>query len=179
VEKVAVTKPGDSEETIVHRGALLPDWVDDFTEFVLSSSGMVKGVSDPDTSLVPRASLPEPVRLPEHAPRSDEEREARSAAARAEEQDQIRSEGGLAKEGEEARPTMLGGLENPEVIGLDPVDRSADGPRAAGSRPHGNASQTAWREYHVEQLRAQGVEEQEARERAAGMSRDDIRDQYK
>lgn len=65
-----------------------------------------------------------------------------------------------------------------EPYAAESTDRESP-ERAAGSKPHGNASQTAWREYHVEQLRAQGVPEQEAREQAAGMSRDDIRDEYK
>lgn len=69
------------------------------------------------------------------------------------------------------------------------IDASGDEPFAAGStdledaspgdKPRGNASEAAWREYHVAQLRAQGVDEQPAREEAAGMSRDDLRAQYK
>lgn len=48
-----------------------------------------------------------------------------------------------------------------------------------GSRPHGNASQPVWAEYHVGQLQAQGSTEDEARAQVEGMSRDDIRALYK
>jgi hypothetical protein len=67
-EKVAVTKPGDREDTIVHRGAMLPDWVDEFTRFVLTTTGMAKFVQDPDPNLVPPSAAPAPVVLPEHQP---------------------------------------------------------------------------------------------------------------
>lgn len=57
------------------------------------------------------------------------------------------------------------------VVASEPV---STGP----ARPRGNSSEASWREYHVEQLRAQGVDEQTAREQAAGMSRDDLRAHY-
>jgi hypothetical protein len=68
-EKVSVgAKPGDTEETIVHRGGMVPDWVDEFTRFVLTSTGMGKFVQDPDPGLVPPGAEPAPTVLPEHKP---------------------------------------------------------------------------------------------------------------
>lgn len=64
--KLAVTNPKGGEEQIVKRGDMLPDWVDDFTRFVLAGSGGVKAVETPDPALT--ETTPEPVRLQEHKP---------------------------------------------------------------------------------------------------------------
>jgi hypothetical protein len=64
-------EPGSAEgaeETIVHQGALIPDWVDDFTRFVLTSTGMGKYVEDPDPALTRAAAPAATVLLPEHVP---------------------------------------------------------------------------------------------------------------
>lgn len=53
---------------VFQRGAMLPDWVDEFTLHVLSTSGGVKAVETPDPVLKAVTSPPEPVRLQEHAP---------------------------------------------------------------------------------------------------------------
>lgn len=60
--------PDGTEETIVHQGALIPDWVDDFTKFVLTSTGMGKHVEDPDPALTRAAAPAATVLLPEHVP---------------------------------------------------------------------------------------------------------------
>lgn len=69
-DKLAVTEPDATEDTIVHRGALLPDFVDDYTRFALLGTGAVKFVPDdePDPALTQVARIPEPVRLQEHPP---------------------------------------------------------------------------------------------------------------
>lgn len=53
---------------LVTRGAMLPDWVDDFTLHVLTTTGAVKAVVDPDPTLVAIAEPPAPVLLQEHDP---------------------------------------------------------------------------------------------------------------
>lgn len=60
--------PEGTEETIVHQGALVPDWVDDFTRFVLTSTGMGKFVEEPDPALQAAAAPAAAVLLPEHVP---------------------------------------------------------------------------------------------------------------
>ena len=64
--KLAVTNPQTGKETILSRGEMFPDWVDDFTRFTLTSAGGVKAVETPDPALT--KSSPEPVRLQEHKP---------------------------------------------------------------------------------------------------------------
>lgn len=73
VDKIAVTKKGDIEDTIVHRGAMVPDWVDDFTKFVLAQTGMAKHVAEPDAALIEQGNPPAPVQLQEHAPQPEAE----------------------------------------------------------------------------------------------------------
>jgi hypothetical protein len=75
VAAVSVTRPGQAadatEDTIVHKGALLPDWVDDYTRFVLTTTGMARFVDDEVAKAmrVEEAAPPqEPVRLQEHPP---------------------------------------------------------------------------------------------------------------
>lgn len=53
---------------VVPRGELLPDWVDDFTIHVLTTSGGVKSVETPDKVLQEVDKPPAPVRLQEHPP---------------------------------------------------------------------------------------------------------------
>lgn len=78
-----------------------------------------------------------------------------------------------------------------ELLQAAELDATGDEPYAAGSTdvdeselssadrlPRKNASEAAWREYHVARLRAQGVPEDEAKASAEGMSRDDLRAQY-
>lgn len=50
--------------------------------------------------------------------------------------------------------------------------------RQVGDQPQGNASQEKWADYHARQLVSSGVPEQDAREQAQGMSRDEIRALY-
>jgi len=74
--KVNVTNPDTGEDYIVHRGAYLPDWVDDYTKFVLTTCGAVQDVPDASddedkTSLTDA----EPVRLQEHPPPAQESSE--------------------------------------------------------------------------------------------------------
>lgn len=64
----SVTNPANDEEKILVKGDLLPDWVSEFTQFVLTTSGAVKVVDEPDRSLVPEEELPPQVSLPEHPP---------------------------------------------------------------------------------------------------------------
>lgn len=53
---------------VFQRGAMLPDWVDDFTLHVLTTTGGVKAVESPDRALVEVDNPPAPVRLQEHPP---------------------------------------------------------------------------------------------------------------
>lgn len=62
--KCAVTKPVTDEEVILVKGDLLPDWVSEFTKFVLTGCGAVKAVEQLDPALT--AVDPEPVYLQEH-----------------------------------------------------------------------------------------------------------------
>ena len=62
--KCSVTNPETGEDVVLKKGDMLPDWVSDFTRFVLTSTGGVRIVTEPDPALL--AALPEPVRLPEH-----------------------------------------------------------------------------------------------------------------
>lgn len=62
--KCAVTKPVTDEEVILVKGDLLPDWVSEFTKFVLTGCGAVKAVEELDPALT--AVTPEPVYLQEH-----------------------------------------------------------------------------------------------------------------
>lgn len=66
---VTVTHPDTNEDTYVHRGGYLPDWVDEYTRFVLTTCGAVqevpdRPVEDVDTSLTNAT----PVTLQEHPP---------------------------------------------------------------------------------------------------------------
>lgn len=51
---------------VVKRGDMLPDWVDDFTIHVLTTSGGVKSVETPDKVLQEVDNPPAPVLLQEH-----------------------------------------------------------------------------------------------------------------
>lgn len=64
--KCSVTNPGTGEDKVLAKGDMLPDWVSEFTVFVLSTSGAVKVVETADPTLVPEDELPAPVRLAEH-----------------------------------------------------------------------------------------------------------------
>lgn len=64
----SVTNPNNNEEKVLVKGDMLPDWVSEFTQFVLTTSGAVKVVEDRDPALVPDDAGPEPVRLAEHPP---------------------------------------------------------------------------------------------------------------
>lgn len=64
----SVTNPKTGTDRVLVKGDMLPDWVTDFTKFVLTTSGAVKVVDEPDPALVPEESLPDPVRLAEHPP---------------------------------------------------------------------------------------------------------------
>lgn len=84
--KCSVTNPDTGEDVILSKGDMLPDWVSDFTRFVLVSTGGVRVVAEPDPVLL--AALPEPVRLPEHPdPPLTEEQQRAKAAERAERDD--------------------------------------------------------------------------------------------
>lgn len=45
-EKVALTREGEPEDTILKRGQTLPDWVSEFMLGVLTSTGAVRAVDD-------------------------------------------------------------------------------------------------------------------------------------
>jgi hypothetical protein len=64
----SVTNPKTGVDKVLVKGDMLPDWVSEFTKFVLSTSGAVQVVEDPDPGLVPEDELPPPVRLAEHPP---------------------------------------------------------------------------------------------------------------
>ena len=71
-EKVSVADRRDPKNVkdgiVFERGAMLPDWVDDFTLHVLTTTGGVKAVETPDRSLQEVDNPPAPVRLQEHVP---------------------------------------------------------------------------------------------------------------
>jgi hypothetical protein len=64
----SVTNPETGEDKILAKGDMLPAWVDEFTRFVLASSGAVKVVEGEEPDPAPAEALPDPVRLPEHPP---------------------------------------------------------------------------------------------------------------
>lgn len=66
--KCSVTNKESGKDLVVPRGEMLPDWVDEFTLFVLTGCGAVKAVEQADAALVAEGNPPEPVRLQEHAP---------------------------------------------------------------------------------------------------------------
>lgn len=58
-----------TEETNFKRGAILPEWVDSYQQFVLTTTGMARQVGDlPDPTLVAPEDVPQPTLLPEHGP---------------------------------------------------------------------------------------------------------------
>jgi len=61
----SVDNPETGESVILKTGEFLPEWVEDYTKFVLVQTGAVKAVGD-DTE--PAAPSPDPVRLIEHPP---------------------------------------------------------------------------------------------------------------
>ncbi len=61
----SVTHPDTNEDTVLRKFDLVPDWVDDFTKFVLTSTGAVRFVDDSVPEPAPPA---EPVRMQEHPP---------------------------------------------------------------------------------------------------------------
>lgn len=63
--RCSVDNPETGESLIVNKGERLPEWVSDYTLFVLTSTGGVKMVAD-DAPLARPA--PDPVRLVEHPP---------------------------------------------------------------------------------------------------------------
>jgi hypothetical protein len=70
----------------------------------------------------------------------------------------------------------------PAGMGLDgstgPDGGTTDPGTQAPQRPRGNASESAWRDYHAARLTADGEDPQVARSTADGLSRDDIRALY-
>lgn len=71
----SVTNPATGEEKVLTKGDMLPDWVTDFTRFVLTTSGAVRVVDGAGPDLEPVEALPEPVRLAEHPPPNQQEPE--------------------------------------------------------------------------------------------------------
>lgn len=63
--KCSVDNPETGESVILTKGETLPEWVTDYTLFVLTSTGGAKHVED---EAPPVAPPPVPVRLPEHPP---------------------------------------------------------------------------------------------------------------
>jgi hypothetical protein len=77
----SVTHPETGKDQILSKGDMLPDWVTEFTKFVLVTSGAVKVTQDPDPALVPEDAGPAPVRLPEHPPQAPTQVNYRSSKA--------------------------------------------------------------------------------------------------
>jgi hypothetical protein len=111
-KQIAVPNREKGEEEIFVRGQMLPDWVGEYELFVMTSSGYIKPVVDPDPVLTEAEKTPEPVRLPEHPPpprteadlRAGRQAEAaRKTAEDAKEEERIRAQA-------EGRPP-LGGSE--------------------------------------------------------------------
>lgn len=65
-EKCSVDNPDTGESVVLVRGDTVPDWVAPFPLFVLTSTGAVRVVDEPDPTL--GQPTPEPVRLAEHPP---------------------------------------------------------------------------------------------------------------
>jgi hypothetical protein len=63
--KISVDNPDTGESSVLAKDEVLPDYVDDFTRFVLVQTGAVRPVED---SFEAPAASPEPVRLTEHPP---------------------------------------------------------------------------------------------------------------
>lgn len=58
-------------EHVFLRGAILPDWVSPYQQFVLTQTGMARQVGDfPDASLHAPEEAPAPVMMPEHSPQA-------------------------------------------------------------------------------------------------------------
>lgn len=161
--------PGETDETIVHRGAFLPDFVDDYTRSALVSAGAVKYVPEdaPDPVLMRESIVPPPVRLPEHP--ADLPRTSAAGA------DLIRV-AGLEDDArqlvEEYDAASRGGPQGERGL-PDGVGDETERP------PHGNASLETWADYHVRRRQADGASEEDARAEVEGLSRDDIRALYK
>lgn len=62
--KCSVTDPTSGQDTILSRGELVPDFVDEFTRFALTSIGAAMQVERPGDPV----AVPAPVRLSEHPP---------------------------------------------------------------------------------------------------------------
>jgi hypothetical protein len=69
-EKCSVDNPETGESLVLKKGEFLPDWVADFTKFVLVSTGGVRAVPDDTPAVGPS---PAPVRLAEHPPEAGEQ----------------------------------------------------------------------------------------------------------
>jgi hypothetical protein len=69
--KLSVTDQTDPDKPIEHilpQGAVLPDFVDHFTLFVLTTSGAIRAVEEPDPALLAALAPQQVVLQPEHAP---------------------------------------------------------------------------------------------------------------
>lgn len=120
----AVTDPSTGQEEVFRKGDLLPDYVDEFTLFVLTSTGGARFVEAPDPVLSAAQQTPDPVRLQEHPA--------------------LASDAALAERG-----TLAGDAAARIAEGRDTgTGRKGDGDRTA-VRPAANAAKAEWVEYAV------------------------------
>lgn len=142
--KVSVgVKPGDTEETYVHNGAMVPEWVDPYTLFVLTSTGMGRVVSDPGAEPLELADVGSavPVLLPEHLPPKAGTYEAEVELERARTEGMDFARGGF--------PT---GSEGDELVADDGSGGPAAGPEGSADEPPArSASKAEWVDYAVSQ----------------------------
>jgi hypothetical protein len=89
----SVTHPDTQEDTILRKFDLVPDWVDDFTKFVLTSTGAARFVDDSAPEPAPPA---EPVRLQEHPPLESQFAQAERGTAAGEAAARLAAERGTA-----------------------------------------------------------------------------------
>lgn len=152
------TDPNHPVEHILPKGAQLPDWVDSFTVFALTSAGAIRAVDQLDPSLLADLAGPDPVLMPEHAPgvgRFDEPGYGLehtsvgglAASPDAEVVDHTTVEG----RAELARQMQGGAAERRAAGARTPAERTPTGP-AAGTgagldRPTDGASVADWRAY--------------------------------
>jgi hypothetical protein len=142
----SVTNPRTGEDEVYAKGDMLPDYVDDFTRFVLTTSGGARLVEAPDPALVAEANPPEPVLLAEHLPPGEGTREAEVELERA----------------------RVEGL--PRARGGQPTGEGEDGDQAPAVRE----DKATWQEYAVRRLVAEGRSEEDARAEVEPMSKEQL-----
>lgn len=151
----SVTDPDSGEDVVLRKGDMLPDYVNEFTLFVLTTTGGVRFVEDPDPSLLAEENPPAQVLLPEHLPPPAGSDAEKVEIERAKVEGLPRARSGASTSAAKS------------TADADDADEDEDAPPAV------SAAKPEWVEYAVRHRR-KGQSEQDARTEAEATSKEQL-----